>query len=198
MAWFKVDDGFHDHPKVDDLSLEAVGLWLLCATWASRHLTDGVVPVSRVWKFGGTDDLCSELVRANMWRTSPDVRNDGSPNAYEYINWGDWNPTREDVQEDRKKARERMRTLRGKRPDQGERSPEHSPNVQRTSPFVRNPVPSRPVQPSPKGEGEKNPHRRPHGRSQRRRSRRTGRPPPLTRRRPSSSVSTCTPLRTSS
>lgn len=157
MAWFKVDDGFHDHPKVDDLSLEAVGLWLLCATWASRHLTDGVVPVSRVWKFDGTDDLCSELVRANMWRTSPDVRNDGSPNAYEYINWGDWNPTREDVQEDRKKARERMRTLRGKRPDQGERSPEHSPNVRRTSDDVRNPVPSRPVQPSPKGEGGEEP-----------------------------------------
>ena len=97
MAWFKVDDGFHDHPKVDDLSLEAIGLWLMCATWSSRHLTDGVVPVSRIVKLGGNAELCSELVRANMWRTSEDVRDDGSPNAYEYVNWGDWNPTKDDV-----------------------------------------------------------------------------------------------------
>lgn len=152
MAWFKVDDGFHDHPKVDDLSLEALGLWLLCATWSSRHLTDGVVPASRVRKFGGTPDMCSELVRANMWRTSPDVRDGGSANSYEYVNWGDWNPTKDAVEEGRRKARKRMQDLRGKRGDQQKRSPEHSPNERRTSPDVRNPVPSRPV-PPPSNEG---------------------------------------------
>ncbi len=145
MAWFRVDDGFHDHPKVDDLSLEAIGLWLLCATWSSRHLTDGEIPFSRVVKLGGNRELCSELVRANMWRTSENVRDEGETNTYFFVNWDDWNPTKEDVQNERKKARQRMQKLRSKRTDQEERSPEQSPNEQRTSPFVRNPVPSRPV-----------------------------------------------------
>lgn len=145
MPWFKVDDGFHDHPKVDNLSLEAIGLWIMCATWSSRHLTDGVVPFARIVKLGGNAELCSELVRANMWRTSEDVRDDGSPNTYEYVNWGDWNPTKGDVQEDRKKARERMKNLRSKQPDQGKRSGEQTANKRRTSEDVRDPVPSRPV-----------------------------------------------------
>ena len=44
MAWL----------KVDDLSLEAVGLWLLCATYSSKHLTGGFVSRTRVARFGGT------------------------------------------------------------------------------------------------------------------------------------------------
>lgn len=145
MAWLKVDDGFHDHPKVDELSLEAVGLWLLCATWCSRHLTDGEVPAGRVRRLGGTEELCSELVRANMWRTSDDVREGCSPNSYFFINWSDWNPTNEHVQKEREKARVRMQNRRNGTPDQGKRSREHSPNIARTSDDVRDPVPSRPV-----------------------------------------------------
>ena len=145
MAWLKVDDGFHDHPKVDELSLEAVGLWLLCATWCSRHLTDGEVPAGRVRRLGGTDELCSELVRANMWRTSDDVRDGCSPNSYFFINWSDWNPTKKRVDEDREKARIRMQNLRSGGSDQGKRSDDVRANIERTSPDVRDPVPSRPV-----------------------------------------------------
>lgn len=145
MAWLKVDDGFHDHPKVDELSLEAVGLWLLCATWCSRHLTDGEVPGGRVKRLGGTPALCSELVRANMWRTSDDVRDGAVANKYFFINWGDWNPTNEHVQKEREKARIRMQNLRGGAPDQGKRSDDVRPNIARTSDDVRDPVPSRPV-----------------------------------------------------
>lgn len=137
MPWFKVDDGFHDHPKVDELSLEAIGLWTLCGTWSSRHLTDGEVPWNRVQKFGGTPELCSELVRANMWRTSEDVRDGAVPNAIFFTNWGDWNPTKEDVESDRKKARERMKRVR----DQGKRSPEQTANERRSSGDVRDPRP---------------------------------------------------------
>ena len=145
MAWLKVDDGFHDHPKVDELSLEAVGLWLLCATWCSRHLTDGEVPAGRVRRLGGTDELCSELVRANMWRTSDDVRDGCSPNSYFFVNWGDWNPTKKKVDEDREKARIRMQNLRSGGSDRGKRSDDVRANIERTSRDVRDPVPSRPV-----------------------------------------------------
>jgi len=37
MAWGRMDDGFHDHPKVEALSLDAVGLWSLCWSYANRH-----------------------------------------------------------------------------------------------------------------------------------------------------------------
>lgn len=47
MTWFKLDDGFYDHPKVADLPNAAVGLWVKAAVWCSKHLTDGVVPASR-------------------------------------------------------------------------------------------------------------------------------------------------------
>lgn len=137
MPWFKVDDGFHDHPKVDELSLEAIGLWTLCGTWSSRHLTDGEVPWSRVLKFGGSVELCSELVRANMWRTSEDVRDGAVPNAIFFVNWNEWNPTKNDVEADRKKARDRMKRIR----DQGKRSPEQTANERRSSEDVRDPRP---------------------------------------------------------
>lgn len=140
MTWFKVDDGFYDHPKVDDLPLEVVGLWLLCGTYAARHLTDGVVSAQRVRKFGGTDDMCSALVRANMWRTHPE--------GYEFVDWGDWNPTRDEVEAERAKSRERMRRRRqASRSDQGERSEDVRANTERTSPGVRDPRPdpTRPI-----------------------------------------------------
>ena len=54
MPWFNVDDGFYDHPKVDDLPLEAVGLWTLAGAYCMRQLTDGAITESRVRKFGGT------------------------------------------------------------------------------------------------------------------------------------------------
>lgn len=79
MGWARMDDGFHDHPKVDGLSLAAVGLWTLCFTWANRHRArapkPGHVPQSRVDKVGGrhAKALTAELVRAGMWEPDPDA-----------------------------------------------------------------------------------------------------------------------------
>ncbi len=71
MAWARMDDGFHDHPKVDGLSLAAVGLWTLCFTWCNRHLGSdrlppGFVPASRVKKLRG-ERYVRELVDAGLW-----------------------------------------------------------------------------------------------------------------------------------
>lgn len=58
MAWGRMDDGFHDHPKVEGLSLAAVGLWTLNYTWAHRHRRDaaipGFIPDARVRKLAGS------------------------------------------------------------------------------------------------------------------------------------------------
>lgn len=77
MPWARLDDGFHDHPKVDGLSLAAVGLYTLCLTWAHRHrrtaLIQGHVTVARVKKVAGrqADTLAAELVASGLWEVEP-------------------------------------------------------------------------------------------------------------------------------
>lgn len=79
MSWARLDDSFHDHPKVDGLSLSAVGLYTLCLTWAHRHrktaATPGHITRARATKVGGrrTLALTKELVDARLWDTVPNV-----------------------------------------------------------------------------------------------------------------------------
>jgi hypothetical protein len=79
MAWARIDDGFHDHPKIDELGLAAVGLWTLCLTWAHRHRRTALVPghitEARVRKIAGkqADNLVQELVTSRLWEVEPHV-----------------------------------------------------------------------------------------------------------------------------
>lgn len=67
MPWARLDDDFHDHLKVEGLSLAAIGLWTLNFTWAHRHRktspTQGFIPEARVRKLAGKhyDALTAEL-----------------------------------------------------------------------------------------------------------------------------------------
>lgn len=107
MPWFRVDDTFSDHPKVDDLSLAAVGLWTLAGSWSARNLTDGHVTPARVRKFGGTPDEVTELVTAGLWIE------DG--NGWRFKSWDEYQPTKESVEKERAAARKRMQDLRSKK-----------------------------------------------------------------------------------
>ena len=80
MAWAKLDDGFHDHPKLIGLGLDAVGLYTLALTWAHRHLgasrgCPGHIPRSLPARFAGAegDDLAGQLERAGLWDVEPDL-----------------------------------------------------------------------------------------------------------------------------
>ena len=84
MAWFKIDDGFHGHPKIVGVSTSAVGLWTLAGTWASQYLTDGVVPLAMVARLGGSQDDADALVAAGLWIASPD--------GYTFHDWWDYQP----------------------------------------------------------------------------------------------------------
>lgn len=57
MGWARLDDGWHDHPKVIAAGLEAAGLWAMCLTWAHKNRrtskTPGVVPLAVVDRFAG-------------------------------------------------------------------------------------------------------------------------------------------------
>ena len=104
MAWFKVDDNFYDHPKVDELSIEAVGAWLLCGTYSARHLTDGYIPTRRAYRMGATDNVIQELIDAELWHVVE--------GGYQFHNWSEYQPTRESVEEARQKERDRKREYR--------------------------------------------------------------------------------------
>lgn len=79
MGWARIDDGFDDHPKVlslleNDDGVTAVGLWLLCLTWAHRNTrkagkVPGLIPSSLPRRyFGpGARDLAKLLVAEDLW-----------------------------------------------------------------------------------------------------------------------------------
>lgn len=101
MPWFKVDDGLHSHPKWDDVSLAAAGLWMMAGSYASHYLTDGEISHRRVLRLGGTPELAAELVDAGLWIETDD--------GYQFHDWHDYQPTRAEVEEQRDRQREQTR-----------------------------------------------------------------------------------------
>ena len=133
MAWFKVDDGFHGHPKVLDLSLAAVGLWSLAGSWSAKYLTDGFVPEKTLHRLGASRAEADELVTAGLWLTVP--------GGWRFKDWEHYQPVKEEVEAEREAARERMKKVRAakkgvpKNADSG--SPELPSNEDRSSEEVR-------------------------------------------------------------
>lgn len=105
MPWFRVDDGFHSHPKALSTSLSARGLWVTAGSWSSAHLTNGVVRPQDLAALGGSPELAAELVSAGLW----EKRRGG---GWKYRDWEKYNPTKEAVEKDRRAAAERQRRRR--------------------------------------------------------------------------------------
>lgn len=114
MAWFKVDDGFYDHPKLDGLSNAAVGLWVKAGAWCSKHETDGVIPASRVRALKGTASQVSALIRTGLWA---ETESDSGAKAYSFRNWFEYQPSRESREEERQVWREKKRKSRARKLD---------------------------------------------------------------------------------
>jgi len=93
-VWFKVDDGLHDHRKARGIDCAAVGLWTLAGSWCGQHRTDGFVPESvvprwsRSWK-----RLAAELVARGLWEPSEQ----GAERGWVFVNWCDYQPSREET-----------------------------------------------------------------------------------------------------
>lgn len=104
MPWFRIDDGFADHPKVVQCSLASIGLWTKAGAWCSKHLTDGKVPKGMLRTWGATPRLATELVVAGLWNVTTD--------GYEFHEWSGRNPTRAEVLEARKTDADRKRDER--------------------------------------------------------------------------------------
>ncbi|MCI1212069.1 MAG: hypothetical protein LKF93_09555 [Bifidobacterium tibiigranuli] len=90
MTYFRVCDDFSDHPKVEGLSLAAVGLWTLVGSWCGKFSNSGSFSRERVKKLGGSKRLIDELIAHNLWET------DGENLKFHDFN-GNGNPTKKQV-----------------------------------------------------------------------------------------------------
>jgi hypothetical protein len=125
MPWFKIDDGFHSHPKVAQLFEgpcpgDAIALFSLAGSWVSRELTDGAVPLGFVRRSGLHPEAAAELVRVGLWEDNPG----GGYWIHDYLQY---NPDREQVLADREKNRERQARWYAKQ-QKGRPDPNGPPN----------------------------------------------------------------------
>jgi hypothetical protein len=117
VPWFRLDESFHSHPKVIAAGNEAIGLYVRCGTYAAEHLTDGFIreDIAALYGAGHTgsrrnprtgkpETLSETLARTTLWR-----RMRGGWLMPDYL---DYNPSAEQVKQDRKNAAERQRRRR--------------------------------------------------------------------------------------
>jgi hypothetical protein len=108
MTWFRVDDGFWSHPKVLDLSAEAIALWVRCGSYSGKHLTDGYLADSVISLLRGSQDQAQELVDAGLWTRAI--------NGWHFHDWADYQDTRDTVEKRRESWRKRQNRHRNNSP----------------------------------------------------------------------------------
>lgn len=113
MAWGKIDDGFYDHPKTVSLwrrNPGAVGLHIRGISYCAKHLTDGYIqheivnamaPVQR-----DRDEMIQALIEEKTWY-------ENGEEGFAIHDYLDWNPSKEEVLEKRRKDRERKQAKNG-------------------------------------------------------------------------------------
>lgn len=109
MAWFNADDKMHSHPKMRAAGLEAMGLWLMCGTYCSDYLTEGNVPDWYVASWPKGKQLAQKLITAGLWEETKD--------GWKFLSWTEYQRTKEQIEEDRRKARERQQAWRDRKRD---------------------------------------------------------------------------------
>lgn len=119
MTWFRVDDGFAQHPKVLGIPRKdraaAVGLWLLAGVWVARNGRDGRVPGYLPTEFGCPPRLAGVLVEAGLWLADGD--------GWVFHEWAEYQWTREKLEAERAKTAERVSRWRARRRGDDEDDP---------------------------------------------------------------------------
>lgn len=118
MTWFRVDDAFADHPKLE--ALEALGedvwarclaVWLAAGCYCSKHSTDGRISRTRLARLTPLGrravEAAENLVTAGLWHEDKD--------GFVFHDWPDYNPTRDELEADRAAKTERQKRWRQRR-----------------------------------------------------------------------------------
>jgi hypothetical protein len=140
--WSPLDDGFYSHPKILQLSvdLDAIGLWTLCLSWASRYLTDGKLPHGLPYRLSALppaqlDRLAARLIEVGLWERA-------EAGGYQIHDYGDWALCRAEVLRRQALARARKARWAEHRATRSERVPPRVPNADGTvpSPILSSPI----------------------------------------------------------
>ena len=99
MPWFRLDQNFADHPKVYAAGNAAVGAWVRCGTYSASYLTDGRIPLDIARRYGKAREIAA-AIDAGLW-----VENGAGLVIPDYL---EYNPSKEQVEAERARARERM------------------------------------------------------------------------------------------
>ncbi len=106
MSWAKLDDQFHAHRKATKAwraHPRALGLHLLAMSYCAGHLTDGLVDdefvEEKIPQARERDQVTSALVDAELWTRVDD--------GWLIHDWLDFNPSRADTLEKRRKEADR-------------------------------------------------------------------------------------------
>lgn len=109
MAWVKLDDGFPEHPKVEKAGDRAGWLYICALAYASRTLSDGFIPESRVPRLTNLPkprDLAERLVAQGLWD-----RIDG---GYQIHDYEQHQMSKREIEQRRKANAERVKRHRVK------------------------------------------------------------------------------------
>jgi hypothetical protein len=99
--WVKLDDQFHDHPKVVAAGPMAELLYIRALGYCARYLTGGAIPramLPRLTPAKNGDALAETLVEVGLWEET-----DTGWQVHDYL---DWNPSPDQVRATRKKRSE--------------------------------------------------------------------------------------------
>lgn len=99
MPWFRLEDSFYNHPKVNRAGNAAIGLWVRCGTYSAQYLTDGRIPEDIARLYGRTRDI-EALIAARMWEPNGD--------GFLIPDYLQYNPSKKQVLEERAAARQRQ------------------------------------------------------------------------------------------
>jgi hypothetical protein len=122
MTWHRVDDGFPDHPKVEKLEQmghrvwsDALSLWLVAGCYCSKVGSGGVISRAKIRRLVPRNRTLNRTIKAlcdvGLWHEEEH----GNGLVYRFHDWGDCNPTAEEVAETKRKNAERQRKHRQKR-----------------------------------------------------------------------------------
>lgn len=114
MTWFRVDDNLAFHPKVMQAGNAAMGLWVRAGSHVAMQLLDGFVPKDIATAMGPPSQTRA-LLDAGLWLPCG--------KGYEFHEWADRQPSREEVEDRRRAGAERLREWRRKRDANGAVTP---------------------------------------------------------------------------
>lgn len=98
MPWFLVDDDLAFHPKAAAAGDAALGLWTRAGSYCSKYLTEGFVSTTALRQLHARPAQVRALIDAGLW-----VEVDG---GYRFHQWEERQPSREEVEERRRKRSE--------------------------------------------------------------------------------------------